>query len=417
MDAGAVDSGSDAGRDAGHDAGHTRFDAGYDAGFTFVPVDQWCNWQRYAQCWRDYRCGRIDETLIDNCVARKLPNCDPLGYAYSVGAGKLAFDSVQAARCLNAYTLGCEETPSECASVLHGLTPSDGGCITPEDCDPDAGYCDPYDDSCPHHCRPWARLGDDCSPYFTPRCGPGTGCDSSEDDAGIFRDHCILPLDAGMPCQYSEACGPNALCSSGRCIKQFAGEGEHCQTVPGLPTCEKEFVCRLNGDGGTCVRRAGLGGQCTCDVDQSTQYCRNWGSQEFSSQGCLLSLRCTSLVGTGTCERHLGIGAPCSALLSTGGVVSDCAEGLWCPPQTSRCALLPGDGGNCSFDVGGSQGECAPGQYCDYFDDACKPKHETGELCNGSDQECLSNSCAFRNLPDANFEFRCIRCAQMVDGG
>ena len=116
VDAGPEDSGF---IDAGHDAGRPpRPEAGTDAGWVNVPIAQWCVSNATARCWRDIRCGRIDSSLLDNCVADKSLTCDSSAYVRSNAEGRHLYDVATAVRCLNAFDTGsCEDTPAACASV------------------------------------------------------------------------------------------------------------------------------------------------------------------------------------------------------------------------------------------------------------------------------------------------------------
>ncbi|MBL8950967.1 MAG: hypothetical protein JNK82_09340, partial [Myxococcaceae bacterium] len=167
LDSGAVDSGTgepdDAGElDAGHDAGRPpRPDAGVDAGWVNVPEAQWCRSLALARCWRDARCLRIDQTRIDDCVARNLVTCDNAAYVLGSSYGMHRYDADAGAACLNAHDYGsCEQTPAACGSVFTGLVPADGGAFSKEDCNPDAGYFYASENVCPRRCRPWAQLGE-----------------------------------------------------------------------------------------------------------------------------------------------------------------------------------------------------------------------------------------------------------------
>lgn len=390
--------------DAGRDAGRPVRDAGVDAGWGMVQISDWCRARATAQCWRDVRCGRTDVSLLDTCISTKQHGCDSAAYALSSSQGRHTYDPMQAGKCLDGYDYGsCEALPAACQGVFIGRVGADGGALVPEDCDPDAGFFDQYDNRCPHRCAPWAELGERCSDnggVFSPSCRLVHGCEYL--DAG-FERHCILPHQEGETCNSFDSCAFGLICSSGKCVKQYADGGEPCDVMNGYPFCAGEFFCRQdppdmmgNQPPGVCQRKAGLGGVCA-----------GYGS-------CQPSLRCSSTIGTGTCTRRLGVGEPCSSNIS---VYPDCQDGLYCPTSTSRCTPLPGDGGDCS--QFGSYYECAAGYYCDGFPTyICRPRVGEGQPCNGYDDACLSNECQYGMFPDAGYGYRCVRClAPLADGG
>jgi hypothetical protein len=401
-----VDSGmpwEDAGQpDAGRDAGRTPRDAGVDAGWVNVPEADWCRANATAKCWRDIRCVRIGEARLDTCVQTRSFGCDTNAYLRGSAEGRHLYDPIQAARCLNAYDRGsCETTPSECDTVFTGLVGGDGGAYVREDCEPDSGFFDQYDNRCPHRCAPWANLGERCSDnsgLFSPSCRPWHGCENY--DAGFDRI-CMEPHLEGDDCRSFDSCALGLVCTGGKCVRQYADAGQACDVMNGYPFCDGESFCRQPPPDmmgmqppGICQRKAGLGGVCA-----------GYGS-------CQPSLRCSSTIGTGTCTKRLGLGEPCSSNVS---IYPDCQEGLYCPNATSRCAPLPADGGDCSDQ--GSYFECAAGYYCDGFPAyICRPLRADGQAC-GYNAQCLSNECQYGMFPDAGNGYRCVRCSQMADGG
>jgi hypothetical protein len=288
--------------------------------------------------------------------------------------------------------------------VLRGLVGADGGAFIAEDCDPDAGFIDQRDVSCPHRCVPWAQLGDLCidsSGVYAPSCKPGlSACEYL--DAGSSVRVCVVPRAEKAPCFSYEACAPGLVCTENTCQKLYGDAGEPCAVYEAFyPLCIGELYCKQGlpdsmgmPPPGTCERRAPLGG--TCD----------------GAGTCLTSLRCSSLIGTGTCQRRAGIGEPCSTSVS---VYPDCEDGLWCPNATSRCAPIPTDGGDCSYQ--GTDGVCAPGSYCDNYPTyTCRPLGADGDDCSYN-TDCLSNECQLGALRDGGVGKGCSRCRQMADGG
>lgn len=380
------------------DAGRPPRDAGVpDAGFTTAPIEAWCTNKALAECGRDLRCGRLAPTGIPGCVLTRttLAACDQVGLSRGVNERRTQYLESEALRCLNALAQGsCEENPVACETVFTGLTPPDAGCLLAVDCNL-GGFCDPYDGQCPHRCRAWAAEGAPCD-GFTRRCDPVTGsCDLN--DAGTAV--CFPKKTDGAPCQRYDACGDKASCVDGTCITRLADPGAVCNTRNGYPFCHDEYFCRteppVNGvrPPGTCERKAGLGGTCT------------------GPGSCLPSLRCSTLLTTGTCLVKGELRAPCINY-------DDCQDSLYCDSKTQRCEALPDAGGDCSFDRTGYR--CAPGATCAFSgtsDDRCVAFKPLGQEC-GYSGECLSNDCEYATLPDGGFGGTCIAsCSQRADGG
>jgi hypothetical protein len=397
-----VDSGTpieDAGlpEDAGVDAGRPPRDAGIpDAGFLAAPLGSWCDLRSLAECERDRRCGRLGDAGFPGCLSqrRQVSVCDQAALTRSVGEGRLQYLDSEGLKCLNGFGAGsCEDTPLFCGSTFTGLTPPDGGCFTALECDA-FGFCNLYDDQCPHRCTGWTPLGSSCDGFYR-RCDPSSaGCD--ETDAGVAV--CQPKKDAGASCVRFDACGDAMTCSNGKCVVRQAGLGEACGVEGGFPFCTEEYFCRqgppVNGmrPPGTCQRKAGLQGTCT------------------GPGSCLPSLRCSTLITTGTCLVKAGFHQGCISY-------DDCEDGLYCDSKTQQCERLPVAGGDCSFEVSGYR--CAPGHTCSFSTamDVCEAWKANGEAC-GYDGQCLSNDCQYATLPDGGFGGTCrVSCSVRADGG
>lgn len=379
------------------DAGPPPSDAGFDAGFGPVAAADWCAKKALAECLRDVRCLRLSSANLDACIAASLFSCDGAAYARGVDEGRLAYDAGAAGRCLDAYGLGgCEATPINCAGLFAGQVPPDGGCFIPEDCNAD-GFCYLYDSQCPHRCRAYSARGETCN-GFDKVCRPPDGCELL--DAGVVG--CLEKRDAGTPCNLYSSCGLNMACYAGACIEVRAAAGESCNVTGGYPFCESEYFCRQppppSGGGtrppGTCELKSGLGGVCT------------------GYDSCLPSLSCSGLITTSTCVGKAAAGETCRQY-------GDCQDQLFCNPATTRCELLPGDGGDCTSS--GSYFQCAPGFWCDFSSPQgqyrCRLKQPLGAPCS-YDSACLSNQCEYGPLADGGFGLRCVApCSQRADGG
>jgi len=397
----AVDAGAmpvDAGEDE-VDAGRMRFDAGTpDAGFTTASATAWCRLKSEATCARQLRCLSLSENAFAGCIARLTADCDQLSLTTGVDAGRLTFDLRRGVTCLNDFAQGsCTQEPASCASVFSGKVPVDGGCVTTMDCSTDS-YCDVYTGSCPFRCTAYRKRDETCD--FFRRCEVGLSCYRQPD--GGFTEVCqpIKPADAG--CVDFDECGENGACISGSCITRRADAGQTCGVRSGYPFCSDEYFCRqdppaIEGEDpppGTCQRRAGVNGTC---VGAAT---------------CLPSLRCSTVITTGTCLARAKRGDRCS-------YYNDCEEGLFCSNATQRCEPFPGDGGDCSFDLG-SAGRCQTGYFCLYVNGdvrLCSPRRASGTDCD-YDQMCLSNECEYGVRPDGGFGGTCaVACALKADAG
>ncbi|MFO0597928.1 MAG: hypothetical protein U0228_21680 [Myxococcaceae bacterium] len=305
-------------------------------------------------------------------------------------------------KCLNAYASGsCSLVPPECAvdGLFTGRAVPDAGCLGDLDCNAD-GFCDLYDDQCPHHCRAWVSMGELCDGFFR-RCDPRTaGCDTVTD--GGAESRCQPAKDAGSPCSRYDSCPEGMTCTGTgtgpqHCVVRLAAIGQPCGVEGGFPFCDNDSFCRqgppVNGvrPPGTCQLKAGLGGTCT------------------GPYTCLPSLRCSTLVTTGTCLVKAGFHEGCISY-------DDCQDGLFCSAQTQRCEQLPTDGGDCSFQTSGYR--CAPGHTCSFIaNDTCEAWKPAGGDC-GYDQQCLSNDCRYSSLPDGGFGGRCVEsCSLRADAG
>lgn len=400
VDGGKADGGKpDAGKpDAGKpDSGTPAI----DAGFTNVPIAAWCDSHAWAQCDRDVRCLELGRANIDECISKKLESCDQTAFTRAVAENRLQYLGPKAVECLNGYAKGsCEETPAACEVVFAGRAPPDAGCILPEECNSD-GFCYQYDYTCPHKCRGWAAMGASCD-GFSVRCRPDEAFCGPYDGGG-FSEKCQPLRGLGEDCSEYDSCRVDLACAFvnnvGKCVKRSAVEGEPCGERSGFPFCADELFCRQDTSvtsppPGTCQRRGGVGAVCS-----------GYGS-------CLPSLRCGSSFTTSTCGPRLAEGEKCS-------VYGDCEQGLYCPPKTSRCAKIPGDGGDCTSQ--GSYFECKSGHFCDFNAPGgvytCTARRAVGEDCS-YDGVCLSNDCNYGALPDGGYGGVCDpKCSQKADGG
>ncbi|MBI3182421.1 MAG: hypothetical protein HYZ28_09780 [Myxococcales bacterium] len=381
-DAGLPDSGVE---DAGPPA---------DAGFGPVPIERWCESWAFAECARDARCQKLEPARMGLCMARRQEGCDQAAYSGAVAGGRLQYFAQQGARCLNAYAdAGCLGAPGECEGLFLGMVPPDGGCILPQECD-SQGFCFTYTSTCPFRCLPYVPAGGSCNSWDQ-RCDPQAG--TCQLDGGIRA--CAPPKGLGEPCDWDD-CRADLSCYIGKCVQRRAKVGEACQVGGPYPFCEPDAFCREGpqlpdgGQPGTCQKRMGLGGVCT------------------GYAACLPNLRCSSTYQTGTCVELGSLGDTCTGY-------GDCKDELYCATRNSRCAALPGDGGDCTSK--GSFFDCAVGHYCDFSAPdqqyTCTAARANGVECT-YDGVCQSQNCERGPLPDGGTGWRCAPpCSQTVDGG
>lgn len=389
VDAGEIDAGLE-------DAG-VPVDAGVpDAGFGSVAIEQWCQSKAVALCARQERCLSLAPEHLEACLERHISQCDQAAFQNAVASGRLQYLPEQAGDCLDAYAQGsCTEEPAQCQGIFQGLVPPDGGCLLEEECD-STGYCYTYQNTCPFVCRPYRVLGESCDGYTT-LCEPEVGsCQTN--DAGVRQ--CAPAKIENEPCDSYLDCREDLVCSNGVCLPRYATKGEPCGVEGPYPLCRQEYFCRQDpappgGEAapGTCQPRAGLGGACT------------------GPGSCLPNLRCSAAYQTGVCITKGAEGDVCT-------FSGDCQDELFCLDRTSRCTLLPADGGDCT--ARGSSYQCAPGFFCDFSSTdqyTCEARLADGKACTYSDS-CQSGICNYGLREDGGYGAACIpSCAERWDAG
>jgi hypothetical protein len=86
-------------------------------------------------------------------------------------------------------------------------------------------------------------------------------------------------------------------------------------------------------------------------------------------------------------------GEPCAADAGDDGLVSDCAQGLYCLDGTctAPCVALTGrqQGQTCAAEGGEPFDDCAPGLFCSWASGRCEPAPGLGQACSGG--ECADD--------------------------
>lgn len=90
------------------------------------------------------------------CAADGLAADNPAAVEMQISAGKISFNSTDAAACLSgivfstcdAFWNGTDAFPSACATVLVGKVADGGACVTHIECSGQASYCDETSNTC-----------------------------------------------------------------------------------------------------------------------------------------------------------------------------------------------------------------------------------------------------------------------------
>lgn len=313
-----------------------------------------------AACARQVRCGTIGRSEEATCRQNfhDAPAFEGYSYDQAIAEGRLRFDGVAAAKCLEFYrsaTCGAEATngdlASACLRIYRPLVDEGGSCRIGDECR--SSLCQrsrPYFLACPGVCAPrefclarqCASEDEACSPgpgatsQCIPRGGPGAACNlsySSETD----------------PCQ------TGLVCIGGRCSDDLRREGQSCQAVY---QCARGLYC--DSDSRTCRQRLSAGAACLVE-----------------SYGCQDGLRCTNPTsntsGPGVCKPVLDLDSACEPNVATAPAV--CPAQSVCDPGTNRCRPRPATLTSCGSET------CVAGQYCDDATTSCRAIVPVGQAC------------------------------------
>ncbi len=346
----------------------------------------------------------------------------------------------ESGQCVNDGPEVCDGYDNNCnGQVDETCTPLGGACMTNDECvgtqcdNTPAGRictqtCDPLRPflGCPPglYCAAVGGCDGRCVPGSAGMKGNGTDCTKDTDcasllceDPGDGRKRCLTPCKGGAGiCLAGEACAANlgecggcveasilhagrglgepctddSNCDSGQCLSD-AGM-QYCTTTCSADAdCADGFHCRVEADGGVCVRgtRGGVGTGCVVNEDCANgSFCASRGDSHWCTQFCSDSMPCPdgyscTAVGTAslcvpnqglvgdactssgdclsalctaganaTCTRHCGPMTPCSPGFECRRTV-DGTDAVCLRPEPSPTSGGGGGGGGCGCTVPG----------------------------------------------------------------
>jgi hypothetical protein len=240
--------------------------------------------------------------------------------AHAIDAGRITYDDVQGAACIDdLLARSCDVTsrdlrviPASCRAALAGTLAEGADCFDSAECSSGVcGFSSCETSCCLGTCASGrAAVGQSC---FNLPCGDDAFCDA----AAVCRN--LLP--AGALCQTSEQCSYGMAC---------LGSNGVCADVPNLGEACPDRACAELGAGcdagsNTCVRYGGLAESC-------------------GAVPCQLPLSCNSV-----CETPPALGQSCTFF---------CEPGTFCG-SLGQCEPVRQDGMSCDLFL-----DCAS-SYCD----------------------------------------------------
>ncbi|QDG52214.1 hypothetical protein FIV42_16150 [Persicimonas caeni] len=361
------DSSSDSSEAYSEDISHDEFTEAY----TRLAIERtFCEyaWQCEVPVYDNYGPARKFESEAE--CAEKLPTDgmaqEWLSYEFEknaqlIEAGALAFDSANAAGCLNLIA-GLDSSElcdarsvikggeNPCQEIYSGLTAEGETCIDSIQCAGDDAWCETEGDSCGGTCIVEAGCGDG------PSCGDDEVC---EYDGETGTESC-QPLKAeGEECDFW-GCQDGLECvvpegaDVGTCRAPNLGEGEACADTPEL--CREGLYCIE----GTCQSFAFVAQGEACDIAK-------WGDSDPCEPGLVCHVTAPGET-TGQCNPPAAVGEACA-----NGLV--CEWNLFCDKtsndQLGTCAERKADGSACERSVEcqsfycGSEGNCEQLAVCE----------------------------------------------------
>jgi hypothetical protein len=303
------------------------------AGLPFIDFEQA---RRTATCSRLVRCGLFDDVSSCEISFRK---DDTRNERAAIDAGKLVYDPIAAARCVQAIAnQSCDTTDRsvrdalpDCANVLLGTVADGAECGFDAECI--SGHCNrgpcPRTACCTGTCaetRPPSGLGEHCINDTNCQLGMFCGRDLTCHLRGGVESRC----DDDMECEPGLGCTGAGL-EPGFC-RPLALIGQTC-----LYARCAEIQARCNTATLTCVK-AGVGARCLDDSECNSLYGR-----------CDLD--------TNTCTPIPTLGMPCEGI---------CRGAAWCDSESRMCLEPKPDGNECGSDAECASRVCAEGPAFDY---------------------------------------------------
>jgi hypothetical protein len=284
-----------------------------------IPYDQYAAARRQADCDRLVRCGVFANAAACAAYSYPLPD-DNLDAA--IQAGRVQYNAVAAARCIDAITtMTCDAgtaearlLPDSCDKIFTGTAASGAACAFDSECES-------------RHCEQDA-------------CDPSMCC----------RGTCVGdgPSTAGGPCRADPDCVEGTACDLDHVCHALAKAGESCYRDA---QCEYGLGCVTQTNPGVCRPLASTGDACP------------FGRCAWIGDRCDPNAGCTPY----------GVaGDACAA-------DSECSPAGFCDTSAGRCADLPDVGMPCML-------RCAGEAWCDVTSHVCMARLEMNAPCSTDNQ-------------------------------
>ncbi len=289
----------------------------------------------------------LDQMAQDPAIRAEFDQ-DTANYQRLIDAGRIIYDSENAAACLN-FVAGLSQDqmcdpavlfttdgPCDQSKILQGTIGDGGSCINSHECAGDA-YCNITGGSCSGTCTTRSS-----------NCGGSTCADGEYCDYSQSPNVCETDKTEGAQCTSNRECGANTCMildgdASGVCMApRSRAIGESCTSYS---LCEGTAQC-VNQ---TCEAFSFVTEGHACDTEHTCE------------PGTLCLYASTDAV-VGTCKPPAGVGDPC--------MYSDnCQAGLFCDGATSAslgsCARPKPSGADCHYAAECQSGLCVDSKCAD----------------------------------------------------
>jgi hypothetical protein len=357
----------------------------------------------------------------------------------AVDAGRLTYDGVQAALCVEAGSVDWVEAwtwgriaEAHCEGLMVSAASPPAACYSDETFqEPCAvGYCD-RSEGCPGTCVDYLLPGDSCDGSVW--CDPAAFCNQEGECQAYGLEgelcsayECLFPLvcfngscrqsgEVGAECNDQDApCADLLVCVDGVCDDSVPA-GEVCTFSV---QCPADHSCLYSPPGGSelrCEPTPHLGD--ACDVRDGNT-CADPDSQCLADDGKLVGSCVSFYVGEGaacgdgvgdcadefycrqgtdpalgTCVPDAGEEENCGDAVFQGLFNNPCLDGLHCMVTSTNTCLPPSDlDGPCFYN---NTESCVDGLFCDIATSSCLEPKALGERCSPSDPEgsCQTGRC------------------------